>query len=695
MKRIFKLIDILKSLAVTVSLWTLCMAPVAQGAGAEKSNKELINRYLKETGLTTQQMTVGDYWAKVRHVYPEVLLKQLDPWMKAHKNDLMPKIEASTFKDSDNKEQVRLVLFKDGETHTLTFTGHEDTPLKVDNVTLTAQEVLNYKKFDRLAEKIATQDRSYKGAPAPTRLPAQKDPGAKVSAIKEKRFLKSREIVKLPLKQQMEYFLKMRQATEAADKVLDLASKSPGKGASFNFEKMEEFGAKGFSSLKMAAEALWNVLFGTPAYGQWAPGPQATDTQGPLDQAISNAMKKQSVDKSSSTNSGSKTTSIYRSHSKKNKYSSKKTTSNKKTTSESNVADGNPCIAAGWVASYSRGSCAHEVIGQKALLSQISDLESGVFPQEVVGKIKNCVNSNGTRGLPCNPLLFGFNPSAGPGTPFCIDNNPNTATKQCNEKAPLPSHKQSIIDSIAKAKGGNWKDGLCNITENEGTATVSQACADKLEKYTDQLKNHYLNAAKFCNGDKTFNDSINKDSWTTRSGLLGDQYEACENLKDRFFNLQVEAATPVDKCVGQPGTHDDGNGNCVKVEGVPSGDVVESLPPAKTIPEDTCSWFCRNKNWLIPLGVGAAAFGLVWWIVDSNKSKAAAPVYVPPAAPPLTTPVVTPPTGSTITPVPANNCPAPNVLTNGVCTTPVIVPPPAILNEGGSGNGPTGVSGIR
>ncbi|MDG0816563.1 hypothetical protein [Bdellovibrio svalbardensis] len=646
----FKPVPAIKTLAATLSMWTMCIAPVAQGAEAAR-NKQLINQYLKESGLTTQKMTIGQFWGKVRHIYPSVLQKQLDPWMSIHKNEPMPSIEASSFKDADNNEQVRIVLKAGAETGTLTFTGDDEKPLKVNGVTLSRAELADYNKFEQLAAKIGNQDPMLKKS----LKEGAKNSSAKSSksVVTEKRFLKGKDIAKLPLRQQMDYFLKMRTAVQAADRVLEVNKGS--KGASFDY-----------STSDSAVASLWQILLGANAVAK-------------VEQA---------------------------------------------------------CIASGWVASYYQGSCARPEQGQASLLRQVEELP---FSATVKSKVTSCAKGG---GLPCNPLLFGFSDNSG--SPICITSNLASATKQCNEKVPLPQDRERIIQSIVAARGNDGS--LCKVKDDN---TVSQVCADKLEKYTDNLQAHYLNAAQFCTkGGVSSIESRAEWERKARTDIKKDQKEACDNLKDRFFDLKVEVsgpATPAQPCsVRIPGSHEGDGGTCLCEDGKPprppapkptsggkagkalppppvpgesgavaapqesdgqlvcepvvigdSGDVTNTdLPPGKTVKEDTCGFLCKYKGILIAVGVGLVGLGLFWWLTK-KKTKKSTPVYTPPAPPPLPDPTVSPTTVPTVDPVPQNPCPAPNTVINGVCTAPIFVPPdPPVVTppstEGGTGTGPTG-----
>lgn len=664
----FKPVPTIKTVAATLSMWTMCIAPVAQGAEAAR-NKQLINQYLKESGLTTEKMTIGQFWGKVRHIYPASLQKQLDPWMAIHKNEMMPKIEASSFKDSDGKEQVRLLLTAGKESGTLTFTGDDDKPMKFNNVTMTRAELADYNKFDKLAEKVVNSDPNLK-----KNLVGGMTSSSSTTVVKkEKRLLKGREIAAKSLKEQMDYLLKMREASVAADKVIDIAYNKARKGAFLDYGTADS-----------AVASLWNVLLGAKAVAK----------------------------------------------------------------------AGDSCIASGWVAAYdydkadhNRYKCGAPVVGRTTILNQVQNLP---FSDSVKSQVASCAQGG---GLPCNPLLFGFKNNSG--SPICITSNLNSATAQCDAAAPLPGNKQAIIQSIVAARGGD--SSLCAI---KGENTVSQACADKLEKYTDNLKEHYLNAAQFCT-NKGVTDVSNRDAWVTKKGMLADQTEACEKLKSRFFDLQIEVAapaTPPVPCSAKvPGSHEGPDGKCVCADGkeprppqpksagagkghgkgpkatkgvegqVPpppgtgsdsgsgesqgqltcepsapvqtgDGEVTDTpLPGGKEVAKDTCGFFCKYKGVLIAAGIGLVGLGLFWWLTK-KKTKSSTPTYVPPAAPPLASPTTTPTATATIAPVPTNPCPSPNTMVNGVCTPPIFTPPdpPPVTTttEGGTGTGPSG-GGVR
>ena len=634
----WKPMSALKAFAATASLFTMCISPVALGAQAE-NQKQLINQFLKDTALSTKKQTVGEYWQRVRHVYPPKLQSQIDEWVKYNRNELMPAVEATTYKASNGTEQVRLNLnMGPGKTMTLAFTGDEDKPLKINTVTLSKKDLSNYNKFNEIVSQLAKDPAIKKSL----EVPVEKSAGQSAST---KKFISGRQLATMPIRTQAEYLMRLRLAAEASDRVIDAFAKKPKKGASFDFLNDE------------STSYVWSMILGTPA------------------NAVSGA-----------------------------------------------------CVASGWIASYHNGSCARPNPGRATMLEQAQQLP---FAGEVKEKIYGCA-VNG--GLPCNPMIFGFKDNNG--NPYCVQSNLNTATNQCDKLAPLPGSKEKIIQSIVAARGKN--PSLCKV---DGENTVSQACSDALEKYTNSLQQHYLNAAGFCTEGAVANIE-SRNSWQTRSNIRDDQVDACENLKNRFFDLQVDVSNKppvvIDDCdmVATGSSKKDGQCLCPdgskprpvteekgskggqgtkkdkraampeKPKTVASSD--ENPPPpgegsdVSSKPKMTCegaavgegkaekeqcgewSW-CKKKGLYIAAGAALVGLGL-FWLLFKKKSKKTTPTYEPPA--PVPEPTVSPTTTPIVTPSPnPNPCVAPNTLVNGVCTAPTIVVPEPPETEGGTTTG--------
>ncbi|QLY27174.1 hypothetical protein [Bdellovibrio sp. KM01] len=623
----------LKALAASASVFTFCMAPVAQGAAAA-NQKQLINQFLKDTKITTKKQTVGEFWAGVRQVFPKKPQSQMDQWMRINGDQPMPSVEATTFKGADGKEQVRLnFLSKDGKTMTMTFTGDEERFVKINSVYLSAKDLQRYNNFDQIVAKLAKDPALKKSLEGPVvagmSTPVKKNPA--------RRILTGREIAKLKTtRAQAEYLLRLRLASEAADKVF---TSGTGKKGAMNEILNQD-----------AIQYVWSLLL-----------PDANAAQG-------------------------------------------------------------PCVASGWVAEYDKNSCAAAPMGREALNSRIAELP---FSDKIKSDMQSCSEGG---NLPCNPMIFGFKDNNG--TPICIQRTSdrralNSATSQCNKLAPIDSAsaKEKIIQSIVAAKGK--EASLCKLS---GEKEVSQDCINSLEKYTDGLKDHYMNAANFCTANKV-KDPTDRASWVTRTDLKKDQIDACENLKDRYFDLvtildpKTGIATPppvpADPCPQQTaGTYQDSNGQCVcqstqkppeKSEAV--GPVKLTCPaavipgvgePTDKAPEECTEWsWCKKKGLYIGAGIATAAL-IAWLLLKKKKKDKKDPVYeTPVTVEPSVSPSPTATTPGTVieTPDPGPTTPTcevpPNSVINGVCTPPTVVIPDPPPSEGGTTEGAPTSGGVR
>lgn len=587
MKWKFAPVSLIKTIAASLSAVTLVMSPVAQGAAA-KNQRELINQYLKETGLTTKKQTVGEFWKSVRHVYPPKLQKQLDQWVSLNRNEMMPTVEANTIKGSDGKEHVRLTMFKDGQSFALTFTGDEDTPLKVNNVSFSKKEILNYNKFNAVAGKVAKQDKNI-GKLLKT---------GKQNALGKNFILTQKEFKKLTARQKAEYFVRARQAAEAAQRVMEV-----------------HYGIQASNNSDSAYEWVQQFLFGNDAYA-------------------------------------------------------------------ASAYTGKPCIVAGYMSTYGEnGSCGGNASGAADLKRKMS--ASGA----------TC--SGG--GVSCNPMVYGF--SRGGGAHCVPRSEVKYATRFCNSQAPLggatdlekAKNKKAIIESYLANKGQN-----VNLQLND-KGEISEAQYKEISTYLSDLQVFVNDAISQCEVAPL------KDIKQVRE----DQDSACNELRTRAFSLQqfgvqelpppppiVQAETCDKKAGSQPdaqgkcscpeGTKDDGEA-CLVVEMNGDGELPAEEPGKGTAKEDSCGFWCRNKNWIIPVGIGIVAAGLLWWLFKGDKKKSKNNDYIPPATGDVEddTPgnVITDPVITVPDPAP---CPYPNTYVAGVCTPPSVVQPEPVASEGGT-----------
>ncbi|MEN0059382.1 MAG: hypothetical protein AAGB31_11155 [Bdellovibrio sp.] len=231
-----KPVSLFKQMAAATSVVSMCLAPVAQGASVA-NEKKVINQYLKDTGIATKKMTVGDFWKKVRHTYPAKMRSQMDLWVSHHRNEMMPKVEASSFKDAKGVEQVRLVISQSGgQSITVTFTGDETKPLKINSATLTEEE-LAQDDLNKLARLLVERD------PAIAKMTQKKIPVLSKTPV-----MSAQEYSKLTARQKAEYLIRLRLAMEAAQKVFKA-----------------KYGAQALQDLNRKYEWVYQVFFGEEA----------------------------------------------------------------------------------------------------------------------------------------------------------------------------------------------------------------------------------------------------------------------------------------------------------------------------------------------------------------------------------------------------------------------------------------------
>ncbi|MBV2169791.1 MAG: hypothetical protein KUL82_13890 [Bdellovibrio sp.] len=596
----FKPVSLLKQFAAGISVVTMCISPVAEGAAAA-NQKKLINQYLKETALTTKKMTVGEFWRMVRHVYPATLQKQMDQWVALNHQEMMPSVEATSFKDADGKEQVRLTLSKDGQSTSLTFTGDEENPLKVNGVSFTKKELLNYNSFNDLAGKMAKQD--------PIVGKALKTGAQPV--LGKNSVLTFKEYKSLTSYQKAEYLIRLRLAMESAQRVYKVI-----------------YGAQAYNEINKKYEWVLQYFFGEEA--------QAAGTG----------------------------------------------------------LTGKPCIVAGYLSIYGEsGSCGGSSQGALDLKAKMRDSQA------------SCANN----GVACNPMVYGFDQGGGA---YCVSRSEvKYATRVCNSKSPLQNadpkkegeNKKRIIESYLK----KVKNQDINLKLND-EGKISEEQYAQISSYLGDLQTYINSAIAEC-GQAPLKDIQKKRE---------DQVSACEEIKTRAFSLQSFAANPEPPGPpgplpnpGEPNCNDKmpgsvagPDGKCVCAEGSKEGEIGEGdkkgpgcvvvdaggsgdLPGGKDTPpikgeDSSCGFWCRNKNWIIPVGIGALALGLFWWITNKDsKAKNNSPVYIPPA--PVPEPTAT--TSPTVTPAPTVEPP------------PVVVPPPTpTTTEGGSKtDSPGRAGGVR
>jgi hypothetical protein len=130
-------------ISTTLVCVQMAISPLAMGAEAKTrvlqiTQVQRVRELLKVTEFGARKdLTVGEFYQKVRDQYPEEFQAQMDPWVLAHRKELMPKLQTSTYKDSQGREQVRLMMTdKSGQMTVATMGAVENPSVKINEVVI-------------------------------------------------------------------------------------------------------------------------------------------------------------------------------------------------------------------------------------------------------------------------------------------------------------------------------------------------------------------------------------------------------------------------------------------------------------------------------------------------------------------------------------------------------------------------------
>ncbi|MGZ3744076.1 MAG: hypothetical protein ACXVB1_15855 [Pseudobdellovibrionaceae bacterium] len=212
--------NLFKRTAVSTAMLSMVVSPLAQGAEAKarastveynyQVDKKSIQEFLKYSGLNKKHLTIGEFHSKMRPYYPKTLRDQMDQWAQIHRNEFMPEVEATTYKDSDGKERVRLILTQDGMTVTASYNPDNNAKfVKLNNVYLTKDDM---KFHEQAIRKIVLGDKGIKSA-------VMKAP--KSSRMHASVALSYEEFSRLTPRQRAEYLVRLRYVLQDAQQVME------------------------------------------------------------------------------------------------------------------------------------------------------------------------------------------------------------------------------------------------------------------------------------------------------------------------------------------------------------------------------------------------------------------------------------------------------------------------------------------
>ncbi len=196
--------------ASCLSAITLALSPLVEASAKAEQQSQIVNQYLKETGLTTKKLTVGQYWRSVRHGYPDDMRKLVDRWVAINHELMMPTFEANSFKDASGQEQVRVTMSDSGQSISMTYTSDEAFPFKVNAVSFSKKEI-NEHNLNKMMERLVKEDSSIKKYMDKTE-----------SAIMPRNTVMGlADFNSLTVYQKAEYLIRLRKTMRAAQNVIE------------------------------------------------------------------------------------------------------------------------------------------------------------------------------------------------------------------------------------------------------------------------------------------------------------------------------------------------------------------------------------------------------------------------------------------------------------------------------------------
>lgn len=245
--RILNLMGLLKWMMVWTSTLTMLASPVAMGQEADRVTKKQMQSVMDYLGLN-KQMTLGEFYKKNKHLYPERIQKEIEPLFMSFKNQLMPTVEVISSKNSNGEDVATLRLSQGSELLSLQWYGQKEKMLKFQNTNLSEIDVIN---FNDMFTRVIAGDEKYR------KQIEKNSVNAKVKTHSFSKVTKYPDVSKaewnsMPAQDKANYIVTMRSLWQDARSVLRAknAVKKGKKTSAFQHDK-----SKSLYALMIGAEA--------------------------------------------------------------------------------------------------------------------------------------------------------------------------------------------------------------------------------------------------------------------------------------------------------------------------------------------------------------------------------------------------------------------------------------------------------
>jgi len=697
--------QILKIFALSGSLFTIVLSPVAMGAQSVKNQSEL-EKALIESRLN-QSMTYRDFWAQNKHLYSGQVYADAEKYFLSNSNEKMPVVKIKKSQNSRGEIVETLEMNQNGKTFSLQFIGEKEKFYKYNNVILSETDMALITPAIR---KIAASDIKLKNeliksiiVSPESKIETQKKLNQRVRyGFPE---LNQDTWMKLSQKDRAQYLINMRGMWNDSLKVLraieDIERKKMNSTKGTKTSQLES--VIRLMQSEAIAQKRKSVVFKDSTKPTKPQETLLLDADGYLDLSF---LKTDVTAKSGQV-----------------------TVSQKQPGSKN-------CIIHGLVSEYVNGSCSE---------SKVYDYYKSDGDKRVFEAIQICKSNKPTQ-MACNPYLY----SNGTSEPICVDKSGKGnsdfqkgthADGPCEKASPLGDNSLAKVDGTdflikdIKGPGRYSKDNLKSEVDLDKLYKAQQLANDEyVEKYLKGFLGkdfESLSKEKPISDDllikmkdiqSVFNSQISFARETCKASTNNPKYKqydknfwgACDQLQRRhlFIAQYLEKKLGCDggkideatlKCMCPSAKLINPGAKCNVVAPQPilaepapvksEMDCQKEYPGANSIYKDSAcvcengktpranstssfeeypssssaTYYCPSdfnfKPWLI--GLGIVGVGVALWAIFKNKKKDKAP---PKDNCPLP--------GTSQTCLPPTNCPAGTIVnpTTHVCD-PIITPP--------------------
>lgn len=141
--KFFKFKTSMTWLATWFSVTTMVMTPVAQGQEAQNVSKQQMQSVFDQMGLN-KQITVGEFFQKNKHLFPERILKEIEPALLNYKNVMMPEFRVTAATAPDGREIPNVAMTYNGQLLNMQWFGQKDKVVKLQNTNLSEVDLINF-----------------------------------------------------------------------------------------------------------------------------------------------------------------------------------------------------------------------------------------------------------------------------------------------------------------------------------------------------------------------------------------------------------------------------------------------------------------------------------------------------------------------------------------------------------------------